>query len=146
VLPTNHAVVLPSHKTHRDSQPPVALPAARTCRMLPSDHRSIVPDHRGFRVLPGRAKISCSSRDPVGTLRRRPTHPLPPGLDRSGQRLLATYLITEREIREVLEPEMVDQIIDHQRHFLALDGTHVWDQAECRDLIGAIEAGKGVHS
>lgn len=54
-------------------------------------------------------------------------------------------LVTEREIREVLDPETVDQIIDHQRHFHAPDGTRVWDRAECQDLYDALEVAKEVH-
>ncbi len=55
-------------------------------------------------------------------------------------------LVTEPEIREVLEPEVVEQVIDHQRHHHAADGTRFWDAAEFEDLRGVIGAAKGVAS
>ena len=52
-------------------------------------------------------------------------------------------LLTEQDLRDAWDPELVEEIIDHQRHFYAPDGTRVWVQAEVLALSGAIEATKG---
>jgi hypothetical protein len=53
-------------------------------------------------------------------------------------------LIPEEELREVLEPRVIDELIDYQRHHQTQEGTRYWECSECEDLLGAIEAWKGV--
>ncbi len=52
----------------------------------------------------------------------------------------AADLISEIEARELWGPQVVDAVIDHQRHFHTSEGTRYWRADEFADLRGAIEA------
>ena len=142
--------------------PPILLSARELAQRLDVSYETILSwTHRGKipTIRDGRNRLIFNLDTVLKSLRagvpadpegRKPIRPKRRVSDTSGQTnpidVPAPDLITEDDVREVLEPQVVDEPIDHQRHFYAPDGTRVWDRAECQDPYRAIAAAKEVRS